>query len=661
MDPEIFMEAMDVAMAVIEQTDNTFVVPHELKKGSSPYPVISMKGNEWMVKAFHDTARASLDEIISVFDGGDLEQMRSFWVAEHATQAGHCGGGLQYLAARTFQNAEGGVIDRVKTPEYPEARWQFENFLLYDSMNDKQRQRYGRINESIMGLFQQQAGTFFRHTHIPSYKEQSRIYGKSGKQSFWNNLPIPPVEDIGGVAYVSPLNIVRFLFANGIPVDDILVQFHDQEKLNNLKEAPDEPVFNVCESRRAKYWIRSIVEESEKGDVIPSSMKRCIASWTTTWKDGFGHSRVKNFRGSTIAQTLTCSPPKHLVNAGNNTFLNACGLKHAKGWSEVQYRFERDMAVLSDTLRPVLVYHGVLQKIIPVFFQQMATIEDRPERADNTGTISYASDMHRCFGVAGKIETPKCRVEDLQAFLVGEPTGNSPSDWGWLDDFIGLDAQNQVECNGGKFPSCRDCRRKRLETLGVIASSARAVNREGICRVCTDWKLVDDPRELLCFPKPKANSWPKTYICDGPVQPIAGREPELENLRFIDLSFKGMVQSAKYAFYHCSQSRKDYCWSKYACRGYLRTCGISEKHADEIFLAAAEAKNLDPSEISYDSNESIGSFKFPAAWTGSLSLKLYIEAIMHQLFLGIADSLLELASKWASLKESGGISSNAAF
>jgi len=59
-------------------------------------------------------------------------------------------------------------------------------------------------------------------------------------QSFWNNLPIPPVEDIGGVAYVSPLNIVKFLFAHGIPVDDMLVEFHDSEQ---LKKTSKEQVF----------------------------------------------------------------------------------------------------------------------------------------------------------------------------------------------------------------------------------------------------------------------------------------------------------------------------------------------------------------------------------------------------------------------------------
>jgi hypothetical protein len=293
----VFVAAMDAALEVIQ----------------SPYPIISMKGNEWLGKSFHVTDKATLTDIVSVFDGDDLEQMRNFWVSEHATQAGHCGGGLQYLTARTFQNAEGGVIDGAKTPEYPEARWQFENFLLYLSMSDKQRQRQACINQTILGLFQQQTGSFFRHTHIPSYKDQSRIYGKTGKQSIWNNLPIPPVEDIDGVAYVSPLNIVKFLFAHGIPVDDMLVEFHDSEQ---LKKTSKEQVFYVSDCLRAKQWRSSIVAESKKDDLVASKMKSSVASWLVKWKDGFGHSRVKNFRGSTDAQSLTCSPPKHLINAG---------------------------------------------------------------------------------------------------------------------------------------------------------------------------------------------------------------------------------------------------------------------------------------------------------------------------------------------------------
>jgi len=155
------------------------------------------------------------------------------------------------------------------------------------------------------------------------------------------------------------------------------------------------------------------------------------------------------------------------------------------------------MVQLTNILSPVLVYHGVLQKILPVYFKQMVTIEDRPERADDTGTIAYSSNMHRCFGVAGKIETPKLKLDDLHGFISAESSGTSQSDWGWCDDFI--DLEDEIINNGGLLPSCRNCRRKRLELLGVIATSqilkkAHQQGDNGFCHDCTDWKLVDDPK-----------------------------------------------------------------------------------------------------------------------------------------------------------------------
>ena len=74
--------------------------------------------------------------------------------------------------------------------------------------------------------------------------------------------------------------------------------------------------------------------------------------------------------------------------------------------------------MLTRNLRPNLVYHGVLQKILPVFFEQMAIIEDRPERHDITGTISYASDYHRCSGKIGQIQACQFQTESLGNYLV---------------------------------------------------------------------------------------------------------------------------------------------------------------------------------------------------------------------------------------------------
>jgi hypothetical protein len=284
---------------------------------------------------------------------------------------------------------------------------------------------------------------------------------------------------MGGVAYISLEHIVKFMFAHGIAVNNIFVQVYKTEAV----EFPSDRVNNVEQCRRAMDWKHSVAKKLEDIDGV-ASVKRCLACWTTMWKDGFGHGRVKNFRGSTVAQTLTISPPKDMINAGHNTFLNACGLKQALGWSDVQRRFEEEIRMLTRNLRPNLVHHGVLQKILPVFFEQMVIIEDRPERHDNTATISYASDYHRCFEKIGQIQACQFQMEGLCNYLVDRSRGNNVgSEWGWCYDYL-------VRVKGrGLFPSCMSCRRNRLQLLQIIGmSKKRKSGNTGLntSKYCTD-------------------------------------------------------------------------------------------------------------------------------------------------------------------------------
>jgi hypothetical protein len=61
--------------------------------------------------------------------------------------------------------------------------------------------------------------------YTPENKDFSKMHGKTGKNSIWNNHPIPTVEQYDGVAYVSPISIVKHLFVNGVPIDDMLFIF----------------------------------------------------------------------------------------------------------------------------------------------------------------------------------------------------------------------------------------------------------------------------------------------------------------------------------------------------------------------------------------------------------------------------------------------------
>ena len=122
-------------------------------------------------------------------------------------------------------------------------------------------------------------------THIPTYKDQHRIYGKTGKQSLWNNLPITPVECMGGVAYISLEHIVKFMFAHGICVDDIFVQVHETE----AAEFSSSRVEHVEQCRRVMEWKHSVAGKLQNIDG-GASVRKCLVGWTTMWKDGFGHS-----------------------------------------------------------------------------------------------------------------------------------------------------------------------------------------------------------------------------------------------------------------------------------------------------------------------------------------------------------------------------------
>ena len=64
--------------------------------------------------------------------------------------------------------------------------------------------------------------------------------------------------------------------------------------------------------------------------------------------------------------------------------------------------------------------------------------------------------------------------------------------------------------------------------------------------------------------------------------------------------------------------------------------------------ACARAKQQD--NVNYNEADQIGKFEFPAPWLSKeITLRDYVEAIMHQLFLGIAESNYELIQTW--LKE----------
>ena len=517
-------------------------------------------------------------------------------------------------------------------------------------MDDKQRQRQARINQSMMSHLQQHEAGLFQHTYMPEYKHYEKMYRKTGRNSIWNNLPVLPVEQHGRVAYVSPINIVKFLFANGMPVDDMLFDL-EASSLSNFDANNDAQrlIEHVCQNQKTVKWKEDLCNRACETGLAKST--KAVLLWACDWKDGFGPSRSKNNRGSVDCMTIILSPPKDSVNKIHNTFLVGVGPKKSKeGWRTVARKFKDDMRQLSLLDKPFYIYHGTLQKMIPVFFRRYASIQDKMERPESTVTIGCKSTIHRCYGTVGIIKTPKCDTEGIQDFLNDEFLGLKDSHWGWCDEFI----DNSEGANGANLPSCKRCRRERLVHLGIFAHKCKAALKSNdsdsanqLCEDCANWTQLDgdNPQTMLQFSPPK--DYPEFGYEGCPVNPPEGREPGLEHLQQIELMFQLMIDAVKYTYYHVSaqKTKSTKLWTKGKAETYLRTCGIAKNIAEEILDAAAK-DHAEGLSVDYSDKEGIGSFRFPAPWLGELSAKEYIEGVMHLLYLGIADYLLEISTLW---------------
>jgi hypothetical protein len=182
-----------------------------------------------------------------------------------------------------------------------------------------------------------------------------------------------------------------------------------------------------------------------------------------------------------------------------------------------------------------------------------------------------------------------------------------------------------------------------LIELGLPANYNAFVSATEVyhCVDCADWNLSRS--EILASPVPK--DYPTLALEDCPVEFPGGRELALEKLPVINLSFSFLIQASRVAFYHCCQQGKQV-WTKGRCLEYLRTCAINKATAVSIYDAAVAVRNNPNLEVDYESNVGIGPFKFPPAWQGNIPLTAYVETVMHQCFIGIQKSLMELTDRY---------------
>ena len=122
-------------------------------------------------------------------------------------------------------------------------------------------------------------------------------------------------------------------------------------------------------------------------------------------------------------------------------------------------------------------------------------------------------------------------------------------------------------------------------------------------------------------------------------------------LPFIELNWTVMKQACKFAFFQAS--RPKHSWNKASTVSYLKQCGIGTQVAETVYNAAREMAKANRNRYNacnYGEEDKIGKFHFPVSWLSTqVTLQDHIEAPMHLLFLGIAESNYDLTTKkWLS-------------
>lgn len=606
--------------------------------------------HQWLAKLFKDVPKATPQQVFNALRHSP--KMQRFWQAEHNSR----GGGIVFMVGSAFMRSY--FVGAEHLPDLEEAEWHIKNFMQYVSMSEAQRSRHAQITMQITT----QGSQLIKKTRIPNPDELKRFYMSGSQYSIYQALPIPVIRNIEKIAYVDPIDIITFAFAFGLAFDDISVT-KDTDTAGNF---PGKRHY-VADSRKIRDLMRSLQEsQDDNGDY------RIALSWCTDWRDGFGVNRTKNNRKSVVAWTFSVSPAKDAVNAVNNTFAMAIGQKKNPAWPLVEHEVRKATSVLNDPTKPLELYHGGLKKIVRVFVARICSSLDKPERADMTGTINFNGNNHRSFGRLIRIETPPCNSKKvLEALAAANPNSSNNHlnglQCGWSDEMIDrYHGGNPMPINGAALPACRNCRVINLHfLLGCFPGANMNIPHEeittnyGTCALCANWKMDSTTAEKLPFRAPA--DYPTTCAPNCPVQPPLGRcttsasvktvvvsENPLKKekyLRLKEIEFPNLVTASRFAFFNLVADKP---WTFQMAKAYLTSNGIAPKYANELCnIAKAAKKEGRANAIDYKDPEKVDKFRFPAAWIDqNLSIRDYIETVMHEICLGVTEANFELCSLW---------------
>lgn len=199
---------------------------------------------------FSDVGEPCLGALMNSFS--DQTTMKLHHVAECTKRHG----GIQCLVSRMFQKTD--MLFQEQIASEKESIWHFQSFAQCTSSSDKQRRRQAEITKSLVNAIVDNKSSLFQRTRVLEHKELNRHCGNSNQHTVWNILPVPKVQNIGGIACVNPLNVMRHMLAFGTKVDD-------NSHVNLPENTPDDStlvrdvvVSHIHQSRACANWERTV-------------------------------------------------------------------------------------------------------------------------------------------------------------------------------------------------------------------------------------------------------------------------------------------------------------------------------------------------------------------------------------------------------------------
>jgi hypothetical protein len=318
--------------------------------------------------------------------------------------------------------------------------------------------------------------------------------------------------------------------------------------------------------------------------------------YLTIWSDDFEPNYAKGNRGSVWIKTMSIHSRDTMSLPLTHVYPVAVGPKNVDH-TEVEKIILQDILSLSmyNREQPWEIYNGSKKKKEAVSVHLLAVIQDQPERRGNNGLMLGTSTYH-----------PR---------------------WGYCMDFYE---------NKEKLCPCNDCFTKMTSVTGNDPWDM------GMCESCNNWALH--------------LGHPSLHFGVEEDFPADDELTEEGKLLPKELSYEYLKQVVQKTHEKVVNGE----WKKVQAEEYLRVNCMNTSAQEEILECAGNCAALESAHLSDDVTilESIAQlqeeepkkyrmWEWPSVWDSGLLIQDSCEAAMHELFLGVMATIVELIQKWS--------------